>query len=392
MNERSNPMKSPDRNDTMTAPPPEAVRPRPRLETNLADEPMPDGEKKDGPTADKGRPRIWLRILPALVALAAAVAAGLWYFRFMAPFETTDNAAIEGRVTQIAPQVSGRVARLLVQDNQEVKKGDVLVEIDARDYEARLEQARAGLAAARSRLAQANAQFAVDQAKAGEEKAGVAAAEAEAGRAQDDLKRYQAVESRAVSRSQLDLAETQARSAAAQLEVARNKVLAADAMAGLSKAAIETAAADIRQSEAAILQADLNLSYTKVTAPDDGRVTRRAVEQGAFVQPGQALMAVVSRPFWVVANFKETQLARMRPGQAVEIKVDAYPGREFSGRVESIQTGSGARFSMFPPENATGNFIKVVQRVPVKILFDAILDSGLTLGPGMSVEPSVRVK
>jgi membrane fusion protein (multidrug efflux system) len=393
MNEQPHAMKSPDRNEITTVqPPPAAGHQRSRLETDLEEEPKLDGEKKANPPAEQNRPKIWLRIVLAVAALAAAVAAGFYYFRFMAPFETTDNAAIEGHVTQIAPQVSGRVARLLVQDNQAVKKGDVLLEMDARDYEARLEQGRAGLAAARSQLAQANAQFAVDQAKTGEEKAGVAAAEAEAKRAEADLKRYQGVESRAVSRSQLDLAETQASSAAAQAEVARNKVLAAEAQVGLSKARIQTATADIAEIEAAIVQAELNLSYTKVTAPEDGHVTRRTVEQGAFVQPGQALMAVVSSPLWVVANFKETQLARMHVGQPVAIKVDAYPGRKFSGHIESIQTGSGARFSMFPPENATGNFIKVVQRVPVKIVFDAVPDSELTLGPGMSVEPSVRVK
>jgi membrane fusion protein (multidrug efflux system) len=284
------------------------------------------------------------------------------------------------------------VAHLFIQDNQLVKKGDVLLEIDSRDYEARLAQEQAGLESAKSQLSQANAQLAVDQAKAGEARAGVAAAEAEASRAEADLKRYQDVERRAVSRSQLDLAQTQARSAAAQVDVARNKVLAAEAQVGLSKASLQRASAGIEQCEAAIREAELNLSYTKVTSPEDGHVTRRSVEEGAFVQPGQALMAVVSGPLWVVANFKETQLARMRVGQAVEIAVDAYPGRKFSGHIESFQSGSGARFSMFPPENATGNFIKVVQRVPVKIVFDAVPDPELTLGPGMSVVPDVRVK
>jgi membrane fusion protein (multidrug efflux system) len=373
-------------------PAPQSSAHRGQFETHQQEKPMLDGEDKAGPPADKKRPKVWLRIVLAALALGAVVAAGLYYLQFIDPFETTDNASIEGHVTQIAPQVSGRVVRLLVQDNQEVRQGDVLLEIDARDYEARLAQARAGLAAARSQLAQANAQLAVDEAKAGEEKAGATAAEAEASRAQADLKRYQGVESRAVSRSQLDLVETQARSAAAQVEVARQKVLAAEAQVGLCKASIQTASDEVRQSEAATLQAELNVSYTKVTAPEDGRVTRRTVEQGAFVQPGQALMAVVSRPFWIVANYKETQLGRMRVGQPVKIKVDAYPGRNFNGHIDSIQSGAGARFSMFPPENATGNFIKVVQRVPVKILFDAIPDPQLTLGPGMSVEPSARVK
>jgi membrane fusion protein (multidrug efflux system) len=392
LNDQPDAMKSPDRNELVTAPPPKTGHQSVRLETDLEDEPALDGEEKANPPTGQTRPNIALRIALLLVAMAAAVGVSVYYVRFMAPFETTDNASIEGHVTPIAPQVSGRVTQLAVQDNQEVKKGELLLEIDPRDYQARLEQAQASLAAARSQLAQANAQFEVDQARVGEEKAAVAAAEAEASRADADLKRYQGVESRAISGSQLGLVETQARSAAAQVEVARNKVLAAEAQAGLSKASIQSASAAIQQCEAAIREAELNLSYTKVIAPEDGHVTRRTVEQGAFVQPGQALMAVVSGPLWIVANFKETQLARMRVGQPVEIKVDTYPGRKFSGRIQSFQTGSGARFSMFPPENATGNFIKVVQRVPVKIVLDAVPDSDLTLGPGMSVEPSVRVK
>ncbi|MGB7769198.1 MAG: HlyD family secretion protein, partial [Verrucomicrobiia bacterium] len=139
-------------------------------------------------------------------------------------------------------------------------------------------------------------------------------------------------------------------------------------------------------------QAELNLSYTKVTAPEDGRVTRRAVEEGAYVQPGQALMAIVPHQYWVIANFKEIQLTHMRPGQPVEIKVDAYPQFKIKGHVDSIQSGAGARFSLFPPENATGNYIKVVQRVPVKIVFDDDPQTQLALGPGMSVDPKVRVK
>jgi membrane fusion protein (multidrug efflux system) len=185
--------------------------------------------------------------------------------------------------------------------------------------------------------------------------------------------------------------EALARSTAAQVEVARNKALAADAQAGLSQAAIETARAAIAENAAAVRQAELNLSYTKITAPEAGRVTRRSVEPGAYVQPGQSLLALVPAQYWVVANFKETQLTRMKIGQPVTLKVDAYPGHQFTGRVDSIQAGAGARFSLFPPENATGNFIKVVQRVPVKIVFDTAPDAQFLIGPGMSVEPQVRV-
>jgi membrane fusion protein, multidrug efflux system len=332
------------------------------------------------------------RILAAGLLTVAAVAALGYYQRFVVPFETTDNAIIEGHIVPIASQVSGRVARLYIADNQEVKKGDVLLQIDPADYEARLEQARAQLAATKSRQEQARAQLAAGDAGVAQARAALTSAEAEDSRAKAELKRYQSVESRAVSRSQVDVAETQARSSAAQVEVARAKVLGAEAQVGLAKAAEGTAAADIAQSEAAIRQAELNLSYTRVTAPDDGRVTKRSVEEGAYIQPGQALMAIVPRQLWIIANFKETQLEHMRTGQPVEIRIDAYPGLKLTGKVDSFQSGAGARFSLFPPENATGNFIKVVQRVPVKIVFNTPPDAVYNLGPGMSVEPKVRVK
>lgn len=386
-------MEPSDRNDMMTVQSPSQAGSHPdEPGADQHETPKSDGEGKANPHASPNPPKTRVHIVFLAAALLVGVAAGTYYFRFIAPFVSTDDAFIEGHVTPIAPQVPGRVVRVCIQDNQEVKRGAVLLEIDPRDYEARLAQVRANLAAAKSLLEQANAQFSVDQARVGQEKANVTAAEAEAMRAQADLKRYQAVESRAVSRSQIDLAETQARSATAQVEVARNRLLGAEAQVGLSKASIQTAAAQVQQSEAAIVQAELNLSYTQVTAPEDGRVTRRAVEQGAYVQPGQALMAIVPRPYWIIGNFKETQLTHMRAGQPVEIKVDAYPGHKFQGHVESIQAGSGARFSLFPPENATGNYIKVVQRVPVKIVFDDSPDAQLALGPGMSVVPKVRIK
>ncbi len=155
---------------------------------------------------------------------------------------------------------------------------------------------------------------------------------------------------------------------------------------------METAAAEIEQAEAVVRQAELDLSYTKIYAPQDGRVTRKLVEQGALLQPGQELFVLVSAEMWVVANFKETQLNRMRPGQAVEIRLDAYPEKIFRGHVDSLQTGTGSRFSLLPPENATGNYVKIVQRLPVKIVFDELPDSEHLLAPGMSVEPEVKVR
>ena len=200
------------------------------------------------------------------------------------------------------------------------------------------------------------------------------------------------MESRAVSQSAFDQAKSQARAASANWEAARSQAKAAAADVNLSEAGVDTANAAVQQAEARLRQAELNLSYTQVTAPEAGRVTRRVVEQGAYIQPGQSLMAIVPRHYWVIANFKEIQLTHMRPGQPVEVAVDAYPGHTFLCQVESIQSGAGARFSLFPPENATGNYIKVVQRVPVKILLDELPGYELALGPGMSVVPKVRVK
>jgi len=332
------------------------------------------------------------RMLAAAATLIVSLAAGAYYFWFVLPYESTDNAFIEGNVIPMASQVPGRVAELLVKDNQAVKQGDVILKIDPRDYEASLAQARADLAAAHSRVEQAKAQVNASEAKVAQAQATVVAANAENQRAADDLKRYESVESSAVSRSAFDLAHSQAQAASANLEAARNQAKAAEAEVALSAAGVETASAAVQQAEAKLRQAELNLSYTEVTAPEDGRVTRRVVEQGAYIQPGQALMAIVPRHYWVIANFKEIQLTHMRVGQPVEVVVDAYPGRKFNGHVESIQSGAGARFSLFPPENATGNYIKVVQRVPVKILLDDMPENDLALGPGMSVVPKVRVK
>jgi membrane fusion protein, multidrug efflux system len=333
-----------------------------------------------------------LKILAGVAVLIALAAVIFYYVRFVAPYESTDDAFIDGYVTLISPRVPGQVTRLLVTDNQEVKKGDVLVEIDPRDYEASLAQAQADLAAASSQANQSRAQVKVSEAKVTQAQAAVTAAEAEAQRANDDLKRYQSVESRAVSKSAFDLAQAQARSANANLEAAYSQTNAAEAEVVLSEAGVETATAAVQQAAAKLQQAELNLSYTKIIAPLDARVTARTVQPGNYVQPGQALLALVPTDVWVVANFKETQLTYMHAGQPVELSVDAYPNRKFKGRVDSLQAGTGARFSLLPPENAVGNYVKVVQRVPVKIVFDETLPTNLDIAPGMSVEPKVKVK
>jgi membrane fusion protein, multidrug efflux system len=331
-------------------------------------------------------------ILVAIV-LALIVGGWLYYAKFVGPYEDTDDAFIEGYVTFVSPRVSGPVVKLLVTDNEHVKAGDVLLEIDPRDYQVVVDQAKADLAAANARVLQAEAQIAVDQAKAEQQNAAVVAAQAPAERAEADRKRYEAVQSQAVSRSQLDLAKTQASSTAADVEVARDQAKAAAAQVDLDRADVETERAQVTQAETRLQQAQLQRSYTTVIAPRDGRVARRTVELGAYLQTGEALLALVPDDIWVVANFKESQLEHMRPGQPVMIHVDAYPKHEFKGKVDSLQPGTGARFSLLPPENAVGNYVKVVQRVPVKIVFDEPINlSDLDLAPGLSVEPKVRVQ
>jgi membrane fusion protein (multidrug efflux system) len=331
-------------------------------------------------------------ILLGAAVLAGGVATAVYYSVWVAPFESTDDAFIEAHITAVAPQVSGRVDRLFVEDNQEVKPGDVLLQIDPSDYQAALDRERANLAATKSRMDQAQAELTVDRAKVGQEQANVLALQADAKLAESDDQRYQAVGSLAASQSRLDLAATQAASARAQVEAARGKELAAEAQLALDRAAIQTAAAEVRKSEAAVHQAELNFSYTRVAAPAAGFVTHRAVEAGAYVQTGQSLLAIVPRQVWIVANFKETQLEHMRPGQPVVVTMDAYPRIKFTGRVDSIQSGTGPRFSLLPPENASGNYVKVVQRVPVKIVLNGLPAADLVLGPGMSVVPTVRIK
>jgi membrane fusion protein (multidrug efflux system) len=337
--------------------------------------------------------RLALLIIIALAGVILIASAAGYYIVFIAPYETTDDAFIAGNVTFISARVSGPVVRLFIDDNQKVKAGDPLVEIDDRDYQTQMAQARANLVSAKDRVLQAKAQIIVDQDKADQQQAAVASAQAIASRAEADRVRYQTVQSNAVSRSQFDLAQTQAASTSANVEVARYHAKAAAAQVDLDRAELDTATSQVGQFEASLRHTELNLSYTRVLAPRDGRVTRRTVEQGAYIEVGQALLAIVPDNVWVVANFKETQLRRIRPGQPVSIRLDAYPQREFKARVDSLQAGSGASFSLLPPENAIGNYVKVVQRVPVKIVFDEpINEPGLDIAPGMSVEPKVRVQ
>lgn len=347
-----------------------------------ASAPVPPPPKK------KSKRRLLVIGAAGLVVFAAVV---VYYIYFIAPYESTDDAFIDGYVTIVSSRVPGQVARLMVTDNQRVNEGEVLVELDPRDYETSLANAKADLATARSQSDEAQAQVKVSDAKVAQAQAAVTAAEAENQRAGDDLKRYESVESRAVSKTAFDLAQAQARSASADLEAARSQVKAAQAQEGLSEAAVETAAAAVQQTEAKVRQAELNLSYTKIIAPVTARITARTVQVGNYVEPGQALLAMVPTNVWVTANFKETQLAKVKAGQKAEIHVDMY-NKTFTGRVDSIAGATGARMSLLPPENATGNFVKVVERIPVKIVLDPIPPEKAILRPGMNVNVTIITK
>ena len=347
----------------------------------ITTEPIPD---------NNGRRNNILR-LSALVGLAAlAVVATRYYFVAFRPYESTDDAFVDGHAIPISPKVAGHVTQLLITDNQTVHKGDRLLQIDPRDYEVRLEAARANLAAARSRQAQAQSLVTVAEAQAAQDHAAVAAATAEARRTQADLERYRAVEKRAISQQQLDAAVAAEQAATATLEVAQKKAAMSGAQINLAKSQIAVADTGVEQSQVAIRQAELELSYTMLTAPADGLITHRSVELGQFLQPGQGVLAIVAEHVWVMANFKETQLARIKTGQPVSIQLDAVPHRQFKGHVDSIQAGTGAQFSLLPPENAAGNYVKVVQRIPVKIVFDETDLPPLPLGA--SAVPSIRVE
>jgi membrane fusion protein (multidrug efflux system) len=333
-------------------------------------------------------------VIGVLVLLAlAAIGGGVLWWLNARHWESTDDAFIDAHMVQVAPQVAGRVLRVLVDDNQLVKAGEPLVEIDPADFQAKLDQAVANEASAAGSLAQAKAQANAALANVEEARAQVGVAEANATNASSQLKRDQPLaEQHVVSHQTLDNDIAGARSTAASLVAAQKRLAASVAQQAVAQSQVATAEANLKSAAAQTEQARLNLSYTRVVASQDGRVAHKNVAVGDYLQTGQNLMALVPTRIWITANFKETQLAHMRVGDPVDIEVDAYPDVTFHGHVASFQPGSGAAFSLLPPENATGNYVKVVQRVPVKIVFDDTLDPSRPLGPGMSVVPSVKVR
>ncbi len=340
------------------------------------------------------------RIKPVgLILLALLAIGGVYYWFSGRNSQSTDDAYTDGRAVTIAPQVAGAVISLDVTDNQFVHKGDPLVHIDPRQYQNDRDLAEGAMATAEAQLAGQKYGFEVAQknfpAVLAASQAQLAAAKATLSKAQADYDRQKSLSRQATSQQDVDAAkaallQAQAQEALAEAQVTQNSPV--PQRIGETEKLVGQLQGQVEQAKARLAQADLNLSWTVVRAPQDGWITKRNVETGNYVQPGQQILSLVAPERWVIANFKESQLDRMRPGQKVKIEVDAYPSLDLEGHVDSIQQGSGSKFTAFPPENATGNFVKVVQRVPVKIVIDKGLDPDLPLPLGISVNPTVSLK
>lgn len=283
-----------------------------------------------------------------ILAVIICIVTGALYLFIHRNEETTDDAEIDGRNIAVSAKVAGYVKTLNIADNQKVSAGDILLEIDPADYVIRRDRASAALEAAKAQVVSASATLKKNL---------------------SDLSRMQRLSNQARSQEQLEQSTSDAKAA---------------------QAVVDELQAHVKQAEADLAQAEKDLADTKIISPIDGFITKRGVERGNYVQPGQQLASLVGTELWVVANFKETQLKHIRAGQEVDIKVDAFPDVKLEGKVDSIQLGTGSYFSAFPPENATGNYVKIIQRVPVKIVFNNPPDAKIHLGLGMSVIPVVN--
>lgn len=318
-----------------------------------------------------GKRRVKKRFLIPAIALIAAIV-GYFLILNAGKYTSTEDAYVETQPVRIASKVSGQVVEVYVKDNQKVKEGELIAQIDATDYQVK--------------LSENNARYELALYKQKGAKANYNAVDSEIKLAKKNLDRYTALFAEgAVSKQELDTAKINYDAVNAKLTEANQNIL--------SSANNRVADAELKQLAAFKKQAELNLAYTKIYAPQAGSIAKRSVEKGSYVQVGQPLFTIVPEDIWVVANFKENQLNNMRVGQDVDIEVDAYPNKTFKGKIDSIQSISGAKSSLFPPENAVGSFVKIVQRIPVKIVFTEKIDSQkYIIVPGMSVVPKVRVK
>jgi len=376
------------------------------MDQRVDNELRPDSERVDSPArrvppsfdevGDKGAWRqrlrkrrnfLFLLFTGGVIVTAALVA---WWLHAR-NYESTDDAFIDNRTVQISAQVAAAIVDVPVTDNQLVDAGAELVRLDDRDYVAQRDQAHAQVNQAQASIDNLTAQIAAQQAKVEQANKQVTQAEAALTFARQQAERYQQLASKGsgtVEQAQQYASNLQQSDAG--LAAARANATATEKQIGVLQAQRELAFGQLAQARATLEQAQVNLARTIITAPVAGRVTKLTAAKGGYAAVGQTLMMFVPREVWVTANFKETQLKLMRPGQPVAIAIDAYPDRTFAGHVDSVQSGSGTAFSLLPAENATGNYVKIVQRVPVKITFDKMPD--VQLGPGMSVVPTVKVR
>ena len=358
----------------------------------------------DLPASDAGSAagtrRKWLPLVIGGIVAIAAVTWGVREYLWGLHHESTDNAQLDGHITVIAPRVQAFVSRILVDDNRHVKAGDTLVVLDDRDLKVRLQQLEADLANAEAgagnarRGGQARSQLAWSRAQQASAQAAIASADANFKKAAADLERIRGLAAnKIVPAQQLDAAQAAYDASVAELESTRKQAAAAGDQVSRYSAALSGAGARFDAAQSAVDNARLQLSYAYILAPTDGVIAKRSAEAGALVQIGQTLMSIVpDRGLWVTANLKETQLQHVRVGDAATFTVDAYGDHEFHGHVESLSPATGARFALLPPDNATGNYTKVVQRVPVRIAVDGPPDPVYPLRPGMSVVPTITTR
>ncbi|HTZ18870.1 MAG TPA: HlyD family secretion protein [Dissulfurispiraceae bacterium] len=337
---------------------------------------MEEPIKENGSNGKKKK----IAIIVFAVLLVAGAACVYLYLGYTATHISTDDAFVDGRVHSVAPKIAGTVKAVYVEDNQKVKKGDMLIEIEPADYDARTNEAMASANAEKAKLVEIGAGIKAARAQ-------LELQESNLRQAQIDLTRADALIAKgAISKERYDKTKTGYEVSLAEVKAARERLIQ-------TETSIATQQAKVRAGEARLKTEQLNLEYTRLYAPADGVITKKSVEAGNQVQPGQPLMAVVALDdIWITANYKETQLKKVRPGQKVDIKVDTYSGATLHGKIDSIMAGTGSAFSLFPPENATGNYVKIVQRIPVKILLDKDTDKGHVLRVGMSVVPTVIVE
>jgi membrane fusion protein (multidrug efflux system) len=360
-----------------------------------ADKKGGEGDRPD----DEDKPKKGLRehpllLIGAAIALVVVIIVALLWWLNARHYENTDDAFVDTHIVRLAPQIAGRVTRVFVQDNQLVRQGDPIADIDSADVQTRVAQAQAQKSQAQAQVDNALAQIRVSQASYQQAQADLASSQAQADNAAIDLARYKrllALNPLAVAQQQFDQAVTAARQTSAQRDSAAQAVRTRAAQVAAARTQVTAGQDQVRAAQSQLDEANVNFGYTHIVAPLDGHVAQKTVAVGNYVEPGTQMLAIVPVQLWITANFKETQLDHMRPGQPVTVKVDACPSSKIRGHVDSIQRGAGQAFGILPPENATGNYVKVVQRVPVKIVIDSAPPE-CPLGPGISVEPTVRVR